>query len=100
LGVRALKLHLGVLLCRRVAEDSIKNYQLWNHRRKIALALGPAAAAEAELQFCTGIGCLHRSPFSKQSFFKAAGAFQQPDMQCPCCVGTLVSSLLHSSSAT
>lgn len=35
----------------RVAEDSIKNYQLWNHRRKIALAMGPAAA-EAELQFC------------------------------------------------
>jgi len=39
--------------CRRVAEDSIKNYQLWNHRRKIALAMGPAAA-EAELQFCAG----------------------------------------------
>lgn len=41
------------MVCRRVAEDSIKNYQLWNHRRKIALALGPAAA-EQELQFCTG----------------------------------------------
>ena len=40
-------------LCRRVAEDSIKNYQLWNHRRKIALALGPEAAAQ-ELQFCAG----------------------------------------------
>lgn len=39
--------------CRRVAEDSVKNYQLWNHRRKIALAMGPAAA-EAELQFCAG----------------------------------------------
>lgn len=49
-----MRLCLGVLLCRRIAEDSIKNYQLWNHRRKIALALGPAAA-EAELQFCAGM---------------------------------------------
>lgn len=49
----ASPLLLLCLVCRQVAEDSIKNYQLWNHRRKIALALGPAAA-EQELQFCTG----------------------------------------------
>lgn len=42
------------LPCRRIAEDSIKNYQLWNHRRKLALALGPEAA-EAELDFCAGV---------------------------------------------
>jgi hypothetical protein len=41
------------VFCRRVAEDSIKNYQLWNHRRKIALAMGPAAT-EQELRFCGG----------------------------------------------
>jgi hypothetical protein len=41
------------VFCRRVAEDSIKNYQLWNHRRKIALAMG-AAATEQELRFCAG----------------------------------------------
>lgn len=39
--------------CRRVAEDSIKNYQLWNHRRKLALALGPETV-EQELKFCAG----------------------------------------------
>jgi hypothetical protein len=35
---------------RRVAADSAKNYQLWNHRRKIAASRGPAAAAD-ELAF-------------------------------------------------
>jgi hypothetical protein len=30
-----------------------KNYQVWNHRRKCALALG-AAAAPRELQVCGG----------------------------------------------
>jgi len=35
---------------RRVADDSTKNYQLWNHRAKIAAALGPSGAA-GELEF-------------------------------------------------
>jgi hypothetical protein len=38
---------------RRVAEESAKNYQLWNHRRKLANALGPSTA-QLELQFCAG----------------------------------------------
>eukprot|EP00879_Flechtneria_rotunda_P006326 GHRR01006649.1.p1 GENE.GHRR01006649.1~~GHRR01006649.1.p1 ORF type:complete len:296 (+),score=116.88 GHRR01006649.1:1024-1911(+) len=36
---------------RRIADESAKNYQLWNHRRKLAKALGPDTA-QAELQFC------------------------------------------------
>jgi len=38
---------------RRIAEESAKNYQLWNHRRKLANALGPSTA-QLELQFCAG----------------------------------------------
>lgn len=33
-----------------MGEESAKNYQLWNHRAKIAAARGPAAAA-GELAF-------------------------------------------------
>jgi hypothetical protein len=35
---------------RAVARDSAKNYQLWNHRAKVAAALGPGGAA-GELAF-------------------------------------------------
>ncbi|KAF8060026.1 hypothetical protein HT031_004964 [Scenedesmus sp. PABB004] len=35
----------------RVAEENAKNYQLWNHRLKLAKALGPDAT-QAELEFC------------------------------------------------
>ena len=35
---------------RRVAQDSAKNYQLWNHRAKLAVARGAGGAAE-ELAF-------------------------------------------------
>lgn len=34
-------------LARRVAHDNPKNYQLWNHRRRCALALGPGHAEKA-----------------------------------------------------
>ncbi|KAI8465579.1 MAG: hypothetical protein J3K34DRAFT_525239 [Monoraphidium minutum] len=37
-------------LTERIARDSAKNYQLWNHRRKVAGARGPGGAA-AELAF-------------------------------------------------
>ncbi len=49
----------------RIADDNVKNYQLWNHRRKLAQVLGQDNAP-AELQFakealdqvcCLG-GCL------------------------------------------
>ncbi|KAF6250982.1 hypothetical protein COO60DRAFT_704582 [Scenedesmus sp. NREL 46B-D3] len=36
----------------RIAADSAKNYQLWNHQRKLAKALG-AHATQRELDFCT-----------------------------------------------
>lgn len=37
------------VMCLRGPQSNAKNYQLWNHRRKCALALGPGAAAR-ELQ--------------------------------------------------
>jgi hypothetical protein len=37
---------------RRIAADSAKNYQLWNHQRKLAKALGQQAT-QRELDFCT-----------------------------------------------
>lgn len=37
-------------LCWAVGEVNCKNYQLWNHRRRCALALG-AASADHELEF-------------------------------------------------
>lgn len=36
--------------CRQIALENAKNYQLWNHRRKLAQALGPSAVAR-ELAF-------------------------------------------------
>jgi hypothetical protein len=36
-------------LARRVAHENPKNYQLWNHRRRCALALGPEHAEEVRL---------------------------------------------------
>jgi hypothetical protein len=38
-------------LSRRIASDSAKNYQLWNHQRKLAKALG-GDATQRELDFC------------------------------------------------
>ncbi len=35
---------------RRIAQENVKNYQLWNHRRKLAAAQGLSAAAR-ELAF-------------------------------------------------
>lgn len=67
----------------QVAEDSIKNYQLWNHRRKIALALGPAAA-EQELQFCAEALDADSKNYHawahRQVVVAAAGAWQ-PEME-------------------
>jgi hypothetical protein len=36
-------------LMRSVATANPKNYQLWNHRRRVALALGPGQAEEVGL---------------------------------------------------
>lgn len=44
-GVRA-RINQEKRLMRQVATDNPKNYQLWNYRRKFALALGPEQAAE------------------------------------------------------
>ena len=41
-------------LCpRQIALDNAKNYQLWNHRRKMAKALGPSFAQQ-EFAFVSG----------------------------------------------
>jgi hypothetical protein len=43
---------IACVAARRIASDSAKNYQLWNHQRKLAKALGPEAT-QRELDFCT-----------------------------------------------
>ena len=39
-------------LCLAIANSNAKNYQLWNHRRKCALRMGPENA-EREMEFAS-----------------------------------------------
>lgn len=50
-----------------MATANPKNYQLWNHRRRLALALGPAQAEEVRASTCgaewlAGCAVPQRSP--------------------------------------
>ncbi|PRW32925.1 farnesyltransferase geranylgeranyltransferase type-1 subunit alpha [Chlorella sorokiniana] len=45
-------------LTAEIAALDAKNYQLWNYRRRLVLALGPAVHAERELEFAAA--CLQR----------------------------------------
>eukprot|EP00775_Hariotina_reticulata_P003675 gene3675-3936_t len=64
----------------RVAEESAKNYQLWNHRRKLASRLGPSTA-ELELQFCAEALAADAKNYHawahRQAVVAAAGAWQR-----------------------
>eukprot|EP00878_Enallax_costatus_P012747 GHUV01013311.1.p1 GENE.GHUV01013311.1~~GHUV01013311.1.p1 ORF type:complete len:222 (+),score=64.47 GHUV01013311.1:601-1266(+) len=65
---------------KQVADESAKNYQLWNHRRKLAKALG-ADSTEAELRFCTDAVDADSKNYHawahRQVVVAAAGTWQQ-----------------------